>query len=411
MGFGGATRRRRASPRPGGYSSCREARPLSETQFFVDLGLLFAAALGGAVLAHVLRQPLIVGYIVAGIVIGPFTPGLRIADPHPFEQFAEIGVILLMFTIGVEFSPRALLDVGRLALLGSPLGIALITLLTVGVGRLLGWDVRQGIVVGAALSVASTMVLLRFLEERGEVATPHGRAIVGITLVEDVAVVVMTLVLPALGSGADAAPSPWRALLLAALLLVPLVWLARRAIPAAIGLVARTANEELLLLTVVTIAVATAALTVMAGLSHALGAFLAGMLIAESRPAHRALDRVLPIRDVFVALFFVSVGMLIRPAALIEHAPTVVAMVLLVTVGKLAVWSAIVRAAGYPPTSAMLAGLGLTQIGEFSYILGRVGLEHGLIERPVYDALLGTSLITILINALTFRRSRAGTAS
>jgi CPA2 family monovalent cation:H+ antiporter-2 len=135
------------------------------------------------------------------------------------------------------------------------------------------------------------------------------------------------------------------------------------------------------------------------------------MLIAESPAAHRALDRVLPIRDVFVALFFVSIGMLIRPAALIEHASTVVAMVLVVSVGKLAVWTAIVRVAGYPTTSAILAGLGLAQIGEFSYILGRVGLEHGLVERPTYDALLGTSLITILINALAFRGlpRRAGT--
>jgi CPA2 family monovalent cation:H+ antiporter-2 len=129
---------------------------VNETQFFIDLGLLFVAALGGAILAQVLRQPLIVGYVLAGMVIGPFTPGLTIANPHPFEQFAEIGVILLMFTIGVEFSLKALLRVGRLALLGGPLGIALITLLTIGVGWLLGWDITQSAVVGAALSVAST---------------------------------------------------------------------------------------------------------------------------------------------------------------------------------------------------------------------------------------------------------------
>ncbi len=380
---------------------------MDETQFFIDLGLLFIAALGGAVLAQLLRQPLIVGYVVAGIVIGPFTPGLTIANPHPFEQFAEIGVILLMFTIGVEFSLRALLRVGRLALLGGPLGIALITLLTVGVGWLLGWSVTQSVVVGAALSVASTMVLMKFLLERGDLGAPHGQAVVGITLVEDLAVVVMTMLIAALGpsSGADAL-SVGRGLLLAALILIPVVWLAGHAIPRVLVIVARGGNEELLLLTTVTIAVATAALTVIVGLSHALGAFLAGMVISESEPAHRALDRVLPIRDMFVAVFFVSVGMLIRPVALIEHVPTVAAMVLLVTVGKFAVWTGIVRAAGYPAASPMLAGLGLTQIGEFSYILGKVGLEHGLIERPAYDAILVTSLVTILINALTFRRIR-----
>ena len=378
---------------------------MDETQFFIDLGLLFIAALGGAVLAQLLRQPLIVGYVVAGIVIGPFTPGLTIANPHPFEQFAEIGVILLMFTIGVEFSLKTLLRVGRLALVGGPLGIALITLLTIGVGWLLGWGVTQCAVVGAALSVASTMVLMKFLLERGDLAAPHGEAVVGITLVEDLAVIVMTMLIPALSpsSGGDAW-SLGRGLLIAALVLIPVVWLAGHVIPRVLVLVARGGNDELLLLTTVTIGVATAALTVIVGLSHALGAFLAGMVISESEPAHRALDRVLPIRDVFVAVFFVSVGMLIRPAALVEHVPTVAAMVLLVTVGKFVIWTGIVRAAGYPAASAMLAGLGLTQIGEFSYILGKVGLEHGLIERPAYDAILGTSLVTILINALTFRR-------
>jgi CPA2 family monovalent cation:H+ antiporter-2 len=378
---------------------------VDEVQFFLDLGLLFLAALGGALAAQLLRQPLIVGYVVAGIVIGPFTPGLTIANPHPFEQFAEVGVILLMFTIGMEFSLKDLLGVGRLALLGGPLGIALITLLTIAVGWPLGWGVTQSAVVGAALSVASTMVLLKFLLERGDLGAPHGKAIVGITLFEDLAVVVITMLISAINtpSGGDAW-SLGRGLLLAGLILIPVIWLAGHVIPVVLVMVARTGNPELLVLTTVTIGVATAALTVIVGLSHALGAFLAGMVISGSEPAHRALDRVLPIRDVFVAVFFVSVGMLIRPAALLEQIPTVAAMVLLVTVGKFAVWAGIVRAAGYSATSAMVAGLGLTQIGEFSYILGKAGLEHQLIERRVYDAILGTSLITILINALTFRR-------
>ena len=380
---------------------------MDEVQFFLDLGLLFLAALGGALLAQLLRQPLIVGYVIAGIVIGPFTPGLTIGNPHPFEQFAEIGVMLLMFTIGMEFSLRELRRVGRLALIGGSTGIALITLLTIGVGWLLGWRVTQGVVVGAALSVASTMVLMKFLLERGELGAPHGQAVVGITLVEDLAVVVMTMLIPALGSSdGGGASSLGRGLLLAGVILVPVIWLAGHAIPRVLVLVARGGNEELLLLTAVTIAAATAALTVLVGLSHALGAFLAGMMISEAEPAHRVLDRVLPIRDMFVAVFFVSVGMLIRPATLVEEVPTVAAMVVLVTVGKFAVWTGIVRAAGYPTATAMLAGLGLTQIGEFSYILGKVGLEHGLVDRPVYDAILGTSVVTILVNALTFRRYR-----
>ncbi|HZP41771.1 MAG TPA: cation:proton antiporter [Candidatus Binatia bacterium] len=380
---------------------------MDAAHFYVDLGLLFLAMVGGATLAQALRQPLIVGYVVAGIVIGPFTPGLTIADPHPFEQFAEVGVILLMFSIGMEFSFGKLLRVGALALVGGPLGIVLVTLLTMGVGRLLGWDATQGMVVGAALSVASTMVLVKFLLERGDLDTPHGRAVVGITIVEDLAVVVMTLLVPALGSargGEGDVLSLARGLLLSALVLVPVVPLARWAVPRLLLLVARSRSSELLLLATVTIAVGTAAFTVLLGLSHALGAFLAGMVLSDSPPAHAALDRILPIRDVFVAVFFVSVGMLIRPATIVAELPTVAALVAVVTVGKLAIWTGIVRAGGYPMRAALLAGLGLGQIGEFSYILGKTGLEHGLVARPVYDAILATSLVTILVNAAAFRR-------
>jgi monovalent cation:H+ antiporter-2, CPA2 family len=378
-----------------------------ETRFFLDFGLLFLAAAGGAGIAQLLRQPLIVGYVVAGIVVGPFTPGPTIADPHPFEQFAELGVILLMFSIGVEFSLRELMRVGRLALIGGPVGIVLITLLTVGVGWLLDWGITASVVVGAALSVASTMVLLKLLVDRGELTAPHGQAVVGITLVEDLAVVVMTLLIPALGpSSSSHALSLARGLLLAAVILVPTVWLARYVIPRLLVAVARTGNDELLLLTTVTVAMATAALTVVLGLSHALGAFLAGMIISESEPAHRALDRILPIRDIFVAVFFVSVGMLIRPAVLVAELPAIVAMVLLVSIGKFGVWTAVIRAAGYPTATAAFAGLCMTQIGEFSYILGKVGLDNGLLTRPLYDAILGTSLVTILINALVVRNAR-----
>ena len=379
---------------------------MHETRFFLDFGLLFLAAAGGAAVAQLLRQPLIVGYVAAGIVVGPFTPGPTIADPHPFEQFAELGVILLMFSIGVEFSLRELMRVGRLALIGGPVGIVLITLLAVGVGWLLDWGTTASVVVGAALSVASTMVLLKLLVERGDLTAPHGQAVVGITLVEDLAVVVMTLLIPALGpSSGGHALSLARGFLLAAVILVPTVWLARHVIPRLLVAVARTGNDELLLLTTVTVAMATAALTVVLGLSHALGAFLAGMIISESEPAHRALDRVLPIRDIFVAVFFVSIGMLIRPGVLVAELPAVVAMVLLVSLGKFGVWTAIIRAAGYPTATAALAGLATTQIGEFSYILGKVGLDNGLITRPLYDAILGTSLVTILVNALVVRNA------
>ena len=203
---------------------------MPETRFLTDLGLLFLAALGGGLLAQAVHQPLIVGYILAGVLVGPFTPGPTLSDPHTFQLFADVGVVLLMFTIGVEFSVEELLRVRKVALLGAPAGIALVALLTIPVGKLLGWTLVQSLVAGAAVSVASTMVLLKFLLERGELATLYGRVVVGITLAEDLAVVAMTVLIPALASpGGDRAAALGQALLEAVVLLGPLLWLARRA--------------------------------------------------------------------------------------------------------------------------------------------------------------------------------------
>ncbi|MDR7422455.1 MAG: cation:proton antiporter, partial [Armatimonadota bacterium] len=322
--------------------------------------------------------------------------------------FADIGVVLLMFTIGVEFSITELLRAGRVALYGAPAGIVLIVLLTLPVGGLLGWPTAQSLVVGAAVSVASTMVLLKFLLERRELHSPHGRAIVGITLMEDLAVVALTILVPVLATGAeDRLRLFGRGLLEAALVLAPLLWLARRLMPRLLSRVARTRNMELFLLVAISVAIGTAALTASLGLSVALGAFLAGLVVSESEFAYEALSRVLPMRDLFVALFFVSVGTLVRPASLLAEWPTVLALVFVVIVVKFAVWTTVVRAAGYAAGTAAMAGLGLTQIGEFSYVLAGVGRLHGLLSPAVYDAILATSLVTILANALLFRRTPA----
>src|SRR5437867_1887714 len=306
---------------------------MPETRFLTDLGLLFLAALGGGLLAQAVHQPLIVGYILAGVLIGPFTPGPTLSDPHAFQLFADVGVVLLMFTIGVEFSVGELLRVRKVALLGAPAGIALVALLTIPVGKLLGWTLVQSLVAGAAVSVASTMVLLKFLLERGELATLYGRVVVGITLAEDLAVVAMTVLIPALASpGGDRAAALGQALLEAVVLLGPLLWLARRAVPLLLAKVAHTRNMELFLLVALAVAIGTAALTAGLGLSIALGAFLAGLVISESEFAHEALARVLPVRDIFVAIFFVSIGTLIRSASLLAEWPAALAPEVQVTV-------------------------------------------------------------------------------
>jgi len=376
----------------------------TEALLFRDLAYVFAAALLGGVLAHAARQPLILGYVVGGVVIGPFTPGPTVSDVHTFEVLAEIGVILLMFSIGIEFSLRDLLRVKWVAIVGGPLGIALSMLLGAGVGWLVGWSMLQGVVVGAVISVASTMVLARLLIDRGELQAEHGRVMIGITLVEDLAVVVLTVLLPSLGSfERGRLIAIGTALLVAAVILVPFTFLAFRAVPAVMRRVARTGSEELFLLVALAIALGTAAVTQAAGLSLALGAFLGGLIISQSDHAHDALARLLPVRDAFVALFFVTIGTLINPAAVVDNVGLLATLIGLIVLGKFVVWTAVVRLFAYPLTTAALVGVGLTQIGEFSFILVQVARTAGLVGDDVYNATLASSLLTILINAALVR--------
>jgi monovalent cation:H+ antiporter-2, CPA2 family len=372
--------------------------------FFRDLAYVFVAAVLGGALAWLARQPLILGYVLGGILIGPFTPGPTVSDLHAFELFAEIGVVLLMFSIGIEFSLRDLLRVKWVALVGGPLGILLSVLLGLGAGRLLGWPPLQGIVIGAVTSVASTMVLARLLLDRGELQTRHGRVMVAITLVEDLAVVVLTVLLPALGAFEPGwAAGIALALGKAALILVPFAYLAAKGVPAIMTRVARTRSPELFLLVTLAIGLGTAALTQAAGLSLALGAFLAGLLISDSDYAHETLAGLLPLRDVFVAMFFVTIGALIDPAPLFADLSLLGVMVGLIVVGKLVIWTAVVRLFRYPLSTALLVGAGLTQIGEFSFILVQVARTAGHVNDAVYSATLAASLLTILINAVLTR--------
>lgn len=376
----------------------------AEALLFRDLAYVFAAALLGGVLAHAARQPLILGYVVGGIVIGPFTPGPTVSDVHTFELLAEVGVILLMFSIGIEFSLRDLLSVKWVAVVGGPLGIVLSMLLGAGVGWLAGWPVLGGAVVGAVVSVASTMVLARLLLDRGELQSPHGRVMIGITLVEDLAVVVLTVLLPSLGSlEASRLLAVGRALLIATVILIPFTYLAFKVVPRVMTRVIGTGSEELFLLVALAIALGTAAVTQAAGLSLALGAFLGGLIISQSRHAHGALARLLSMRDAFVALFFVTIGTLINPAAVVGNPGLLATMIGLIVVGKFVIWTAVVRLFRYPLATAMLVGVGLTQIGEFSFILVQVARAAGLVGNDVYNATLASSLVTILINAALVR--------
>jgi CPA2 family monovalent cation:H+ antiporter-2 len=377
---------------------------LADPVIFHDLAYVFVAAVLGATVAWLARQPLILGYVAGGILIGPFTPGPVVSDVHTFEVVAEVGVVLLMFSIGIEFSLSDLLRVKWVALLGGPLGIALSAALGIGVGTLLGWPLLQGAVIGLVVSVASTMVLARLLIDRGELHSRHGRVMIGITLVEDLAVVVLTVVLPALGT-----LEPGRLLAIGAALgrataiLAPFAWLAWKVVPRLLLRVARTGNDELFLMVAVAMGLGTAALTQAVGLSLALGAFLAGLLISNSDYAHETLARLLPVRDIFVAVFFVTIGCLIDPATVLGNLPLLAAIIGLVVIGKLGIWAGVVRLFGYPWATAFLVAVGLTQIGEFSFILVQVARGAGHVGDDVYNATLTASLLTILINATLVR--------
>jgi monovalent cation:H+ antiporter-2, CPA2 family len=371
---------------------------------FRDLTYIFVAAVFGGWVAWRLRLPLILGFVLGGIAISPFTPGPQLSDLHTFEVFAEVGVVLLMFSIGVEFSIPELMRVKSVALIGGPVGILLIVLLALGTGHLVGWKRTESLVIGAAVSVASTMVLARLLSDSGRLATTYGRVMIGITLVEDLAVICMTVVLPVLGNskGGNGWIAAW-VLGKAVLLLAPLIFLAIKMIPPVLHRVKRTCNSELLLLVAIAICLGTAALAQAVGFSVALGAFLAGVSISSLPELHDAHAQIVPLRDAFVALFFVTLGTLVDPHVLREHLPLLGLTVGLILAGKFLIWGTVVWLFRYPLGTAAAVAAGLTQIGELSFVVVQVSRSAGLIDESVLSALIAASLISILLNAFFVR--------
>jgi CPA2 family monovalent cation:H+ antiporter-2 len=378
---------------------------VTHTEFiFRDVAMVLASALFFGFLCWRLRQPIILGYVLAGLVLSPLTPGPHVHDVHIFQVMAEIGVILLMFSVGIEFSIPELLRVKWVALLGAPIGISLMVGLGVGVGWLLGWPILQGVAVGCIVSVASTMVLMRLLMDRGELGSESGRIMVTLSLVEDLAVVILTVVLPSLGSsnGADFL-HVFLKIGKALLLLVPVILVGWKLIPRLLSRIEKTCNDEISLLLALTICLVIAAITEEIGLSLALGAFVGGMLLGSSPYTHKLAAQTLPLRDVFVALFFVTIGMLIDPSSWLSGWRLLAVIAGLILIGKFVAWFAVVRVFRYSGQTAWRVGIGLTQIGEFSFILAQVSLHSHLITSGVYNATLAASLITILINATLFK--------
>jgi CPA2 family monovalent cation:H+ antiporter-2 len=347
--------------------------------------LVFACVFG--LLANRLRLPPLVGYLVAGIAIGPFTPGF-VADTGLAQQLAEIGVILLMFGVGLHFSVRDLLDVRRVAVPGALAQMAVAIAAGVGLGLARGWSLLAGVLLGLALSVASTVVLLRVLEDRRALDATDGRIAVGWLIVQDLAMVLALVLLPALAQSPGSGPLPLGGLAAelawtvaeVALFAVLVVVVGTRVVPRVLAFVARTGSRELFTLAVLATALGLAfGSAELFGVSFALGAFFAGVVLSESDLSHQAAADSLPLRDAFAVLFFVSVGMLFDPTILLREPLGVAAVLFVILVVKSLAAVAVVLASGLPLASALRVAAGLAQIGEFSFILAGLGTALGVL--------------------------------
>lgn len=374
-------------------------------------GFVLAFAFG--FLAHRLRLPPLVGYLVAGIAVGPFTPGF-VADAALAAELAEMGVILLMFGVGLHFSAADLMAVRWIAIPGAVGQIILATLMGIGLAAAWGWGLGAGIVLGLSLSVASTVVLLKALEERNGLATPNGRIAVGWLIVEDLAMVLALVLLPAFagmlgghadGHGSDTDLTTQLLLTLGkvAAFVALAMLLGPKVVPWVLKQVARTGSRELFTLSVLAVAVGIAyGSAVVFGVSFALGAFFAGVVLSESDFSHRAAANSMPLQDAFAVLFFVSVGMLFDPSIVMREPLALAAVVALILFGKSIVAFGIVLLLGYPTTTALTVAASLAQIGEFSFILAGLGLSMGLLPPEGRDLVLAGALISITLNPLAF---------
>ena len=371
---------------------------------------LFTAFITGSI-AHRLKVSPIAGYLLAGVIVGPFTPGF-VADGKLANELAEIGVILLMFGVGLHFSLRDLLSVRKIAVPGAVVQIAVATLLGIGLALLLGWGLFAGFVFGLALSVASTVVLLRALQSRKLVDTERGRIAVGWLIVEDLAMVLALVLLPPLAKVINGADGGGAATLVVPMLITfakvtgfiaLMLVVGRRLIPAALHWVVHTGSRELFRLAVLAIALGVAfGAAYVFDVSFALGAFFAGMILGETQLSRQAAEETLPLRDAFAVLFFVSVGMLFDPSVVLNQPLPLLATVGIIVFGKSIAAYGIVRVFGHSNRTALTVAASLAQIGEFSFILASLGMSLQILPKAAHDLILAGAIISIFLNPFIF---------
>jgi CPA2 family monovalent cation:H+ antiporter-2 len=374
---------------------------MENIDLLLDLALAMGAAILGGFVAHRLRQPTILGYLLAGVLIGPYTAG-PVASIERVQTLANFGVALLMFALGTEFSLGALGRVRRVAVGGGITQILLCIALGTGLGLVLGFSVSASVFLGGIIAISSSIFILKILMSRDEVESIWGRITIGIGIVQDISMLALIVILPSLGEGVglDLAASAGLAVLRGALILVVAYLVGTRIVPPLLARVARLGSRELFLLTVVAIAAGAAVLGHLVGISFALGAFVGGLITSESEFSHHVLDEIIPLREVFATVFFVSIGMLMNPAFLWEHMGEIALMVAVIVIGKFAITYAAVRALGYEGEAPLRVGLLVAQIGEFSFVLASVGLEHGTIDDNLYRLVLSSALVSLVLNPL-----------
>ncbi|GAB4580793.1 MAG: cation:proton antiporter [Anaerolineales bacterium] len=378
---------------------------MHEVTLLLNIAIALVVAFFGGILARRLGLPTLIGYMLGGIVIGPFTPGF-VGDTETISQLAELGVIFLMFGVGLHFSFKDLWKVRAVAIPGAVGQMACATLLGFGLSQMMGWTVASGVVLGLSISIASTVVLLRGLMDNGLLNTPHGQAAVGWLILEDLATVLILILLPTLSNTTGA--FDWAelglTLLKATLFILLVVFVGNRLIPWMLLQIAHTRSRELFILAILAIAlgIALGAAEVF-GVSLALGAFVAGVVVSQSPLSHQVGADVLPFQEAFAVLFFVSIGMLVNPLYLFENVGLVLLLTSLIIVGKPVTTFLLGLIFPWPARTTLVVSAGLSQIGEFSFILGSAGVALGILDREQYSLLLAGALLSITVNPGMFR--------
>lgn len=362
-----------------------------------DIVIIVVFALFGAIIAQKMKQPLILGYILAGIVVGPYTAGIQIDDVHEIELLAEIGVALLLFAIGLEFSLSELKPVRMIALIGTPIQIVLTLVFGYLVGTFLGYSWTASVWLGGLISLSSTMVTLKTLMSRGLMGTLSSRVMVGMLIVQDLAVIPMMIILPQLTNPKAGLPILGLAVIKSVVFLFMMFYVGGKLLPKMLAYVAQWNSRELFILTITAMGLGIGYVTYLFGLSFAFGAFVAGMVLSESDYGHQALSDIIPLRDIFGLLFFTSVGMLLDPVFLIEKWSSILFVIVVVSLFKGFVFFVLARVFGYINIIPLAVGFGLFQVGEFSFVLARVGLNSQSIDHELYSLVLAISLLSMVL--------------